>query len=195
MHHLHPFFKKFLWETRPLLWEYQNFFGFIYDPIHLRWNFSRITYIGDLKAKITHKFGTKINTNSAKSKLRIHHLLRFFKNNSREDPTPPPPYCERIKNSPFGLYLILYSLDENPPASRISELWKQELHTIFGQNNTKSAKKKWLSMHHLHQFFKNFPRGGPRPPPAGGGIPLPHPRHTTLWIRHWTETWARNFGV
>ena len=61
--------------------------------------------IGALKAKITHNFGGKINRQSAKNVLRMHHLHPFLKYFLGETPTPPPPFCERIKKLPsLALY-------------------------------------------------------------------------------------------
>ena len=53
----------------------------LYDLLQLRWKFSRITYIEDRSFEsnnYTRFFGRKINTNSAKNGLRMHHLHPFF---------------------------------------------------------------------------------------------------------------------
>ena len=93
--------------------------------------------------------------------------------------TPPPPYCERKKNSPLWLYMILYSKGENSPASRISKIG--ELHTIFWEKIDTNSTKNGLRMHHSHPFFKKNSRGrSPGPPPEGRGYPLPHPPPAAL---------------
>ena len=86
MHHLHPFFKIFLWETRPPYFESIKtpFLGFI-------WSYTSKVKIlpHHVYRRLVGKNYTQINMNSAKSKLRIHHLLPFFKKKFSERPDPP----------------------------------------------------------------------------------------------------------
>ena len=103
---------------------------------------SRISKIGDLKAKITHNL---IDTNSAKMGSESTTCIRFskiFAGRSR----PPPPYCEKIPlPSSTAKAKIL------PHRSFEDKNYIQ----FFGIKSTRTLQKNGLRMHHLH-FLSNI---------------------------------------
>ena len=84
MHHLHPFFKNFLGETRPPPYCERiktPLFGFIWSSTAIRWKFSRDAYIEDRsfeRKNYTQFFGENKHE-LGKNGLRMHHLHPFFK--------------------------------------------------------------------------------------------------------------------
>ena len=97
MHHLHPVFtnKEKNWVGPSPSRERKQ------PPLYIRWTYSRIMYILGIVAKIPHNFGENINKQSAKKRLRMHHLHHFFKNSLGETTTPQLLLQENKKNSPL----------------------------------------------------------------------------------------------
>ena len=146
MHHLHPLKKTGRTPPPP-------------DAKRINSPASRITEIRDLKTKITHNFGWTNQQAIGKNWPRMHHLHLFFNNFLRG--TPPPPYCERIKNFPF---LALYDpLQLRWKLSRITyiEALKAKL---LGKNQLELAKK-WAQNAPFVSIFEIFLGEIPTPPP------------------------------
>ena len=57
----------------------------------------------------SHTILEKILTSNRPKKAMNAPFASFFSKHFSGRPRPPPPYCKRIKNSPIGLYIILYS--------------------------------------------------------------------------------------
>ena len=192
--------------TPPLLLRKDKKFPALAFPQQLRWKFSHITYIEDSRSEIwKQKLHTILGEKSTPTRQKWAQNAPFasvFQKFSRGTPTPPPPLLLR-KDKKFPALAfpqqlrwkfshITYIED-----SRL-EIWKQKLHTIFGEKiDTNLAKKMGSECTICIHFSKKFPGEGPGPPPAGRVIPLPHPtpcgasrrfgyapRQWTLWIRH-----------
>ena len=171
MHHLRPFFKNCLGETPPYCERIKNSpFGFIWSS-KLRWKFSHITYIKDrsFEGKIWGGDQQAIGKNG----LRMHHLHPFFKHFLGETPTPPP-LLQEDKKFPYGFIWSSTAKVKIRPRCvyRRSELWRQKLHTIFGEKINTNSAKNGLRMHH---FSKIFPGEAPRTPTCRRGFPPPAP--------------------
>ena len=95
MHHLHPFFKKFLGETPtppPCCERIKTpLFGFIWSSTAKMKILPRCVYQRSelWRQKFHTIFWKKINANSAKNGIRIHHLHPFFKKFPGEAPRTP----------------------------------------------------------------------------------------------------------
>ena len=150
------------------------------------------------------------NQHEFDKKLAKNASFASIKKNSQEDLTPPPsPYCERIKK--LHSWTLIDFLQQRWKFSCITYIGtlRQKLLTILGQTSTLNRQKMNSECTICIHFHKNFPGEAPGPPPAGrisplapspcgaicrlGYPPPPPPRQWTLWIRHWTETWTRNF--
>ena len=108
--------------------------------------------------------------------LRMHHLHPFFKNFLGETPTPPP-LLQEDKNFPSGF--IWSSTAEvkirHRCVYRISELWRQKLHTIFWGKNKHELGKKWAQNAPFASIFLKFSGGGPPDPHRQEGVSPPAP--------------------
>ena len=210
MHHLHPFFQKFLGDPEPpppLLREDKKF-----PSLAFPWSTAKVKIFPHhvyrrseiWKRKLHTIFGGKNRHELGKNGLRMHHLHPFFKNFLGETPTPPPPYCEKIKNFPSLAFYDLLQLRWK--FSHITYIQDQSFEgknytQFFGEKSTRTRQKKWAQNAPFDSIFQKFSRGRPPgPPPTGGGIPLPPPspcgashrlcyppRQWTIWIRHCLE--------
>ena len=182
MHHLHPIFNNFLGETPPppLLQEDKKnpLSGFIWSftaqvkilPYH-------VYPISELwRQKLHTIFWIKIDTNSAKKGLTMHHLRPFPKIFSgRSRPHPTPLLREDKKFSSLALY---DPLQLRWKFSRITNIehrsFEGKNYTIFWEKSIRTRQNIGSECTICIHFSKIFPGEPPGPPPAGGGIPLPH---------------------
>ena len=123
-------------------------------------------YIGDrrFKGKNNTILG-KINRQSEKTGLRMHHLHPLIKN-SRGDPEPPTILREDIKIPSWALFDPLNLRWKFP--HHVYRSFEGKIYTEFWGRNQHEFCKKGFRMHHLDPIIKNVPGEGPAgPKPAG----------------------------
>ena len=207
MHHLHPVFtnkEKKLGGTLLLTREENNsLFKRAEHTLALR------LYSGSSQNSQT--VLEKIFTINLQKRLRMDHLHNFFRNFLGET-TPPPPYCEKIKNLPsWALYLFSSTVKMKifpHHVYRQSEIWRQN-YTHFFFRNQHELCKKGLRIHHLHQLPKQNQFGEiPNPWPYCEKIKnsllgfiwsskaevliLPHHVYRNFEGKNYTQIWRRS---
>ena len=149
MYHLYPFFKEKKKEETPMRKEW----------------ISRIMEIGALKAKITHNYfvwggGSTRTRQKWAQNAPFESVLQKF---SRGDPDPPPLLREDFGFSSTAKVKIF---PHHVHVYRRSEIWKQKLHTIFGEKIDTNSAKMGYECTICIRFFKNFLGETPTPPPT-----------------------------
>ena len=97
-----------------------------------------------------------------KNGLRTHHLHSVFQKFSRGDPDPPPPFYERIKNSPFG---FIWSSKLRWKYSHITYIEDRSFEGKIGGGESTGNRQKWAKNAPFALRFSKIFSGKPRPPP------------------------------